>query len=53
MANKNSKKKKDDPVIHVSPARYEQITRIAERRQISRKAALEAILAQRITKARG
>lgn len=49
---KKIKTKKEDPVIHVSPARYEQITRIAERKGISRKAAAEIIFSQRIPKAR-
>lgn len=47
MATKN-KTKKEDPVIHVSPARYAQIEKIAARKGISRKAALELVFKQRL-----
>lgn len=43
-----TKTKKEDPVIHVSPARYAQVERIAKRNKISRKAALELIFKQRL-----
>ena len=46
------KTKNEDPVIHVSPARYAQIERIAKRQGISRKAALELVFKQRLPRAR-
>jgi K+-transporting ATPase c subunit len=47
MATK-TKTKKNDPVIHVSPARYAQIERIAKKKGIALKAALELVFKQRL-----